>query len=137
MDSTIAAIMTAVGYIIGFSLLGFGIGIGLIGSKIAEAISGIEPLIINGIDANNETLIQHDVVTKYPCFKVICIILTLLDKNNDKPTNTVINIDVINGDQFELLSYISNAAGKSILNPIIDRIKPLIIKTGCHISLSL
>ena len=48
MDSTIAAIMTAVGYIIGFSLLGFGIGIGLIGSKIAEAI-GRNPEVKNEI----------------------------------------------------------------------------------------
>lgn len=48
MDSAIAAIMTAVGYIIGFSLLGFGIGIGLIGSKIAEAI-GRNPEVKNEI----------------------------------------------------------------------------------------
>ena len=40
MDTTIASIMSSIGYIMGYSLLGFGIGIGLLGSKIAEAIGG-------------------------------------------------------------------------------------------------
>ena len=48
MDSTIAAIMSSIGYIMGYSLLGFGIGIGLLGSKIAEAI-GRNPEVKNEI----------------------------------------------------------------------------------------
>ena len=38
MDSTIASIMTSIGYIMGYSLLGFGIGMGILCSKIAEAV---------------------------------------------------------------------------------------------------
>ena len=38
MESTIASIMTSIGYIMGYSLLGFGVGMGLLGSKIAEAV---------------------------------------------------------------------------------------------------
>ena len=48
MDSTISAVMTAIGYIMGFSLCGFGIGIGLLGSKIAEAV-GRNPEVKNEI----------------------------------------------------------------------------------------
>ena len=48
MDTTIASIMSSIGYIMGYSLLGFGIGIGLLGSKIAEAI-GRNPEVKNEI----------------------------------------------------------------------------------------
>ena len=48
MDSTIASIMTSIGYIMGYSLLGFGIGMGILGSKIAEAV-GRNPEVKNEI----------------------------------------------------------------------------------------
>jgi F-type H+-transporting ATPase subunit c len=48
MDSTIASIMSSIGYIMGYSLLGFGVGIGILGSKIAEAI-GRNPEVKNEI----------------------------------------------------------------------------------------
>lgn len=48
MDSTIASIMTSIGYIMGYSLLGFGIGMGILGSKIAEAV-GRNPEVNNEI----------------------------------------------------------------------------------------
>jgi len=38
MDSILAATMQAVGYILGFAFLGTGIGFGILGSKVAEAI---------------------------------------------------------------------------------------------------
>lgn len=48
MDQVIANVMLAVGLIIGFSVLGFGIGIGMIGSKIAETL-GRNPEVKNDI----------------------------------------------------------------------------------------
>ena len=48
MDSTVASVMSAIGNIMGFSLLGFGIGIGILGSKISEAI-GRNPEVKNEI----------------------------------------------------------------------------------------
>ena len=48
MESTIASIMTSIGYIMGYSLLGFGIGMGILGSKIAEAV-GRNPEVKNEI----------------------------------------------------------------------------------------
>lgn len=48
MESTIASIMTSIGYIMGYSFLGFGIGMGLLGSKIAEAV-GRNPEVKNEI----------------------------------------------------------------------------------------
>ena len=48
MDSIVSSIMGAVGTIIGFSVAGFGIGIGILGSKIAEAV-GRNPEIKNEI----------------------------------------------------------------------------------------
>ena len=48
MDSIVSSIMGAVGNIIGFSVAGFGIGIGILGSKIAEAV-GRNPEIKNEI----------------------------------------------------------------------------------------
>ena len=38
MEEVISSIMNSVGTIMGLSLAGFGIGVGLLGSKIAEAV---------------------------------------------------------------------------------------------------
>ena len=48
MKSTIESIMTSIGYIMGYSILGLGIGIGILGSKIAEAV-GRNPEVKNEI----------------------------------------------------------------------------------------
>jgi F-type H+-transporting ATPase subunit c len=48
MESVIVSIMNSVGMIVGYSLLGFGIGIGILGSKIAEAV-GRNPEVKNEI----------------------------------------------------------------------------------------
>ena len=49
MDSSvIVSIMNSVGMIVGYSLAGFGIGIGILGSKIAEAV-GRNPEVKNEI----------------------------------------------------------------------------------------
>jgi F-type H+-transporting ATPase subunit c len=49
MDSSvIVSIMSSVGTIIGYSLAGFGIGIGILGSKVAEAV-GRNPEVKNEI----------------------------------------------------------------------------------------
>ncbi|MCQ2543902.1 MAG: F0F1 ATP synthase subunit C [Lachnospiraceae bacterium] len=38
MESVLAATMTAIGWIIGLAFLGTGIGLGILGSKVAEAV---------------------------------------------------------------------------------------------------
>jgi len=48
MDEIVSSIMNSIGMIIGLSVGGFGIGIGLLGSKIAEAV-GRNPEIKNEI----------------------------------------------------------------------------------------
>ncbi len=48
MENIICSIMQSVGIIMGLSLLGFGIGIGLLGSKVAEAV-GRNPEVKNEI----------------------------------------------------------------------------------------
>ena len=48
MESVVASIMASVGTIMGYSLAGFGIGIGILGSKIAEAV-GRNPEVKNEI----------------------------------------------------------------------------------------
>ena len=48
MNDVVSSIMNVVGTIIGFSVGGFGIGIGIMGSKIAEAV-GRNPEIKNDI----------------------------------------------------------------------------------------
>ena len=48
MESVIVSIMYSVGMIVGYSLAGFGIGIGILGSKIAEAV-GRNPEVKNEI----------------------------------------------------------------------------------------
>ena len=48
MENLVSSIMNSVGVMIGYSVLGFGIGIGILGSKIAEAI-GRNPGVKNEI----------------------------------------------------------------------------------------
>lgn len=48
MNDVVSSIMNSVGVIIGYSVAGFGIGIGLLGSKIAEAV-GRNPGVKNEI----------------------------------------------------------------------------------------
>jgi F-type H+-transporting ATPase subunit c len=48
MENIIVSIMHSVGTIMGLSLLGFGIGMGLLGSKVAEAV-GRNPEVKNDI----------------------------------------------------------------------------------------
>lgn len=48
MENVIVSIMSSVGTIMGYSLAGFGIGIGILGSKIAEAV-GRNPEVKNEI----------------------------------------------------------------------------------------
>ena len=48
MNEVIVSIMNSVGMIVGYTLAGFGIGIGILGSKIAEAV-GRNPEVRNEI----------------------------------------------------------------------------------------
>ena len=48
MNDVIVSIMNSVGIIVGYTLAGFGIGIGILGSKIAEAV-GRNPEVKNEI----------------------------------------------------------------------------------------
>ena len=48
MDNVVSSIMSSVGVIIGYSVAGFGIGVGILGSKIAEAV-GRNPSVKNEI----------------------------------------------------------------------------------------
>ena len=48
MENIISSVMTAIGTIMGLSLLGFGIGMGILGSRIAEAV-GRNPEVKNDI----------------------------------------------------------------------------------------
>lgn len=48
MNEVIVSIMNSVGMIVGYTLAGFGIGIGILGSKIAEAV-GRNPEVKNEI----------------------------------------------------------------------------------------
>ena len=48
MESVVSSTLSAVGMILGFSVAGFGVGIGLLGSKIAEAV-GRNPEVKNEI----------------------------------------------------------------------------------------
>ena len=62
MESVLAATMNAVGWIIGLAFLGTGIGLGILGAKVAEAVG-----------RNPET--KNDVIHSV---MVIAIVLTLL-----------------------------------------------------------
>ena len=48
MENIVVSVMQSIGYIMGLSLLGFGIGMGILGSKIAEAV-GRNPEVKNEI----------------------------------------------------------------------------------------
>lgn len=48
MNEVIVSIMNSIGMIVGYTLAGFGIGIGILGSKIAEAV-GRNPEVKNEI----------------------------------------------------------------------------------------
>ena len=48
LNEVIVSIMNSVGMIVGYTLAGFGIGIGILGSKIAEAV-GRNPEVKNEI----------------------------------------------------------------------------------------
>lgn len=48
MEVIVSSIMNSVGIIMGLSLLGFGVGMGILGSKIAEAV-GRNPEVKNDI----------------------------------------------------------------------------------------
>ncbi|MDD6272458.1 MAG: hypothetical protein ACI33S_05575 [Bacilli bacterium] len=48
MEQVISSIMDSIGMIMGFSLAGFGVGVGILGSKIAEAV-GRNPEVKNEI----------------------------------------------------------------------------------------
>ena len=54
MESVIVSIMNSVGMIVGYSLAGFGIGIGILGSKIAEAV---------GRNPETKSEVVHSVMT--------------------------------------------------------------------------
>ncbi|MBR1390853.1 MAG: F0F1 ATP synthase subunit C [Lachnospiraceae bacterium] len=62
MESVLSATMTAIGWIIGLAFLGTGIGLGILGSKVAEAVG-----------RNPET--KGDVIH---AIMVVAIVLTLL-----------------------------------------------------------
>ena len=48
MENVVSSTMGAVGIILGYAMAGFGIGIGILGSKIAEAV-GRNPEVKNEI----------------------------------------------------------------------------------------
>jgi len=48
MESVVSSVISSVGTILGYSMAGFGIGIGILGSKIAEAV-GRNPEVKNEI----------------------------------------------------------------------------------------
>ena len=48
METIISSTMTAIGTIMGLALLGFGVGVGILGSRIAEAV-GRNPEVKNEI----------------------------------------------------------------------------------------
>ena len=62
MEAVLSATMEAIGWIIGLAFLGIGIGLGILGSKVAEAVG-----------RNPET--KNDVVHSV---MVVAIVLTLL-----------------------------------------------------------
>lgn len=65
MESILAAIMTAVGLMLGLAFLGIGIGLGILGSKVAEAIG-----------RNPET--KSDVIQSVMIVAVVLTVLLLL-----------------------------------------------------------
>ena len=65
MESILAATMTAVGVMLGLAFLGIGIGLGILGSKVAEAVG-----------RNPET--KSDVIQSVMIVAVVLTILLLL-----------------------------------------------------------
>ena len=48
MNDIVATVMSSIGWIMGLSMLGFGIGLGILGSKVTEAV-GRNPEVKNDI----------------------------------------------------------------------------------------
>jgi F-type H+-transporting ATPase subunit c len=65
MDTVIAQTMTAIGWMIGFAFLGAGIGLGILGAKVAESVG-----------RNPET--KSDVVQSVMIVAVVMAVLLLL-----------------------------------------------------------
>ena len=65
MDTVLSATMTAIGWIIGLAFLGIGIGMGILGSKVAEAVG-----------RNPET--KNDVIHSVMVVAIVMVILLLL-----------------------------------------------------------
>lgn len=62
METVLAATMTAIGWIIGLAFLGCGIGLGILGSKVAEAV---------GRNPETKSDVIHSIM-------VVAIVMTLL-----------------------------------------------------------
>ena len=62
MESVLSATMQAIGWIIGLAFLGIGIGLGILGSKVAEAV---------GRNPETKSDVVHSVM-------IVAIVLTLL-----------------------------------------------------------
>ena len=65
METVLSATMTAIGWIIGLAFLGIGIGMGILGSKVAEAVG-----------RNPET--KNDVIHSVMVVAIVMVILLLL-----------------------------------------------------------
>jgi len=65
MESVLSATMQAIGWIIGLAFLGIGIGLGILGSKVAEAVG-----------RNPET--KNDVVHSVMIVAIVLTVLILL-----------------------------------------------------------
>lgn len=65
MDNVLSATMTAIGWIIGLAFLGIGIGLGILGSKVAEAVG-----------RNPET--KNDVIHSVMVVAIVLAVLLLL-----------------------------------------------------------
>ena len=73
MENVLASTLTSVGLIMGLSLLGFGIGIGLLGSKIAESV-GRNPEVKNEIVSSMMMLIIISTIFVFIMF-AFCFLL--------------------------------------------------------------
>lgn len=65
MESVLAATMSSIGWMIGLAFLGMGIGLGIMGSKVAEAVG-----------RNPET--KSDVVHSVLMVSIVLVVLLLL-----------------------------------------------------------
>ena len=66
METVLAATMTAVGWIIGLAFLGTGIGLGILGAKVAEAV---------GRNPETKSDITHAVMTILIVLAIFLLIL--------------------------------------------------------------